>query len=203
MTQNHRKARATGVLLAPVLIGTLVLTFAVMQARTTTVHAPGQGGRREYGGDVYAVRLSGTSGDAPGRFTASLTARQAAALSAMSGVASVSRLPARATLEPTLSDCAPTAGPAAPAPLLVPSPSPLPAPSPPADDGGGVPARGHAARTPFSTAIPDRPGSATTPENEAAEPARTPPSEALRSHDRPRGKGAGRSPATSKSPAKR
>lgn len=188
-------------LLTPVFAGVLVLTFTVMQARTTTVHAPGPGGRREDGSDVYAVRLSDTFGDTPDAFTARLTGRQVAALSATSGVVSVSRLPARATLAPTLSDCYPVTSPAGPAP--VPSPSPLPAPSPPAEDGVGTPDRGHAAQIPSPAAMRSRTGAPTGTKKQAASAATSPSDVTRRLHGRPGGIGLSRGPAASKAPTKR
>jgi hypothetical protein len=197
LTQNHASGRAIGMLLTPVFAGALVLTFTVMQARTTTVHAPGPGGRREYGSDLYAVRLSDTFGDTPNAFTAQLTGRQVAALSATSGVVSVSRLPARATL----SDCYPVTSPAGPD--TVPSPSPLPAPSPPAEDGVGAPDRGHAAQIPSPAAIPSPTGAPTRTKKEAASAVTSPSDVTRRLHGRPGGMGVSRGPATSKAPTKR
>lgn len=167
LSTNHGRGRAIGVLLTPVFAGALVLTFTVVQARTTTVHAPGPVARRD---GLYAVRLSDTFDDSPSTFTARLTGPQAAALAAASGVASVSPLPASASLAPTPSDCSPATRPAAPA--LVPSPSPLPAPSPPPEDGAEpvqpVPDRGQAARTPSRAATSGRGDATTGREKEAA-----------------------------------
>jgi hypothetical protein len=197
LTKNHGNGRAIGVLI-PVFAGALVLTFTVMQARTSTAHAPGSVVRRD---GFYAVRLSGTFDDSPPTFTARLTGPQVVALTAASGVVSVSRLLADATLAPTPSDCDPVAVPAAPAtaPVPVPAPSPLPAPSPPTEDGVAVPDRRQAAQIPSRAATRTRVGAAVGPEKKAAASS----SGGTRVHGRPGGKGTNDGPATSKSPASR
>jgi hypothetical protein len=198
LTQNYGSGRAIGVLLTPVFAGALVLTFTVMQARTTTVHAPGPGARRD-GSDVYAVRLNDTFGDTLNAFTARLTDRQVAVLSATSGVASVSRLPARGSLAQTLSDCYPVTSPAGP----VPSPSPLPAPSPPAEDGVGAPDRGPTAQIPSPAVIPSHTGAPNGTKKGAASAATSLSDVTRRLHGQPGGMGVSRGPATAKAPTKR
>jgi hypothetical protein len=206
LTQNHRSGRALGVLLSPVLIGALVLTFTVMQATTRTVRAPGPGGRGGYGDGVYTVRLGDTLGAASNGFTARLTGREAATLAAMSGVVSVTRLPVRATVVPTLSDCdsvtAPTApdAPTAPsAPESFPSPTPLPAPSPP--EKGGVPSTGgdHGAEAPLPGASRSRTGGVAEKEN-AAKTAASLSDVPRHIHGRSGGKGVRQGSSAPKSP---
>lgn len=148
-------SRAVAVLLAPVPIAALVLAFVVAQTRTTTFQAPGPTGIRTQGG-IYMVQLGNSLATASSGFTARLTGGQAAQLVAIPGVVSVTRIPSRAAVVPTLPGCHSATAPAAPAP--VPSPSPLPAPIPPADGGLTSPEGDHAVRSPAEPYHRGRPG---------------------------------------------
>lgn len=175
--------RAVAVLLTPVLLAALVLAFVVVQARTTTLQAPGPTGLRAHGDGVYTVRLGDSMGTAPSGFTARLTGGQAAKLVATPGVVSVTRLPGRAAVVPTLPGCHSAAAPAAPAP--VPSPSPLPAPLPPADGSVTSPGSDHAAQLPSRPSRHGRSGGVVGNGQANAAKASPHPAEVSRFHGRP------------------
>ncbi len=184
-TSGRRSRRDVGVLLAPVLVGALVLTLTVIQARSSTVAAPGAAGRRQFVDGVYEVRLGDPRAAQPDGFTTRLTGRQAAQLADTVGVASVTRVRGRvAATVPTLSDCDPVTAPPVTAPGPLPSPSPLPPPRPPAQSQVMPPGGDPATHVPTSASRSRTGGAAAAGKGRAATPSGPPPDTVGHFHDR-------------------